>query len=217
MHCWFWRVEMVSTSLSPAVRFLSSLKCDLPCDWFTPTMSQIAVHFRALMHHLFCLRAFLNTAQVCCPPFCHTHNIQLINNGQAANNRRPKLRHFTMLWRLMTRCRVHAVTAKNMPASRTFNIQFLRVQQQEGVYRLPVFPRGDVSNSDGLILKQVVTMQQAGQYTKAIFSAGPSSSVDVALLLTTPRHFKFSILCWHFGTFSNLLGFIFCTQLRSSS
>lgn len=90
MHCWFWRVERVSTSLSPAERFFSSLKCDLPCDWFTPTISQIMVHFRALTLRLFCLRAFLNAAQVCCPPFGHTYKIQLINNGQAANKRRPK-------------------------------------------------------------------------------------------------------------------------------
>lgn len=122
MHCWFWHVEMVSTSLSPAVRFFYSLKCDLPCDWFTPPISQIMVHFRPLMHQILCLRAFLNTARH--PPFCHTHNIQLINNGRAANNRIPELQCFRMDCRWIIRCRMHAIIAKNMPASKTFNIQF---------------------------------------------------------------------------------------------
>lgn len=122
MHCWFWRVEMVSTSLSPAVRFFSSLKCDLPCDWFTPPISQIMVHFRPLMHQLLCLRAFLNTAYL--PPFCHTYNIQLINNGRVANNRIPELQHSRMHCRWIIQCCMHAIVAKNMPASKTFNIQF---------------------------------------------------------------------------------------------
>lgn len=164
----FWRVEMVSTSLSPAVRFFSSLKCDLPCDWFTPTISQIMVHFRALMHHLLCLRAFLNTAEVCCPPFSHTYNIQLINNGQVANNRIPELWHFGMHCRLMSQGCMHAITARNMPASKTFNIQFLSVPQQKGVCRVPVFPRGDLSNCGSkewcldFFKEKIIIMQQAG-------------------------------------------------------
>lgn len=167
--------------------FFSLLKCDLPCDWFTRTISQIMVHFRPLMHHLFCLRAFLNTVQVCPPPFCHTHDIQLINNGQAANNRIPELQHFRIDYRLMTQCCMHAITGKNMPASKTFNIQFLSVQQQKGVYRFPVFPRGEMSNSgwkEWWLDFKTCHHHATGRRWRQFSHLQPSLSLDAVLVTT---------------------------------
>ncbi|KAM7406247.1 hypothetical protein PAMP_000635 [Pampus punctatissimus] len=61
------------------------------------------------------------------------YDLQLINNGQAANNGTPVLQHFRAHSRLMTQCCMHATTTTNVPARKVFNTQFPSIKQQKGV------------------------------------------------------------------------------------
>lgn len=140
MHCWSWRVEMVSTPLSPAVRFFFTEV------WFAMWLiltRNIADHgsFLDLLYtrntlteaSSFPSEVFLNTAKVSHLTFCRQYDLRLINNVQAANNRIPVLWHFRAHRRLMIQCRLHATTAMNVPASKALKTQSFSVHQQKAV------------------------------------------------------------------------------------
>lgn len=126
---------MICISVLPAVGFFLTLVWfamwwilihNITCSWFILVLNTPETAWTRPA-------GFLNTAEICHLPFCQGNDQELINNGQAANNRRPVLQHFRGHSRLMTQCCMHATTATNVPASKALNTYFLSVQQQNDV------------------------------------------------------------------------------------
>lgn len=149
MHRWSRRPEMLSTPLSPAVFFFPPYwsvichvidSCAQYCrSWFI--LDLLYAQKRSDWGRLLPLRGLLNTTKkkkkkVPHLTSCRQHDLQLINNVQAANNRILVLWHFRAGGRLTTLCCLHAATAVNVPTSEALKTQSLSVQQQRAVQRL---------------------------------------------------------------------------------
>lgn len=147
MHGWSRRSEMLSTSLSPAVWFFFPLPEVWFAVWLIPPCN-IADH--GSFWTSYTPRNALTEAgslpsgggwtqrkkKVSHLTSCRQHDLQLINNVQAANNRILVLWHFRADGRLTTLCRLHAAAAVTVPASQALKAQSLSVQQQKPVQRL---------------------------------------------------------------------------------
>lgn len=136
MHRWL-RVCWNHLYTSCVIRFLSLL-CDL-CD-SDPQYHIPMVHISPLIpqrltdwNQFFSVWGFPWTQQKSSIfRSCQGHDLQLVNNGQAANNEIAVIQLLRAHGRLMTQCSMHATKSNSLPASKVLNSQFLRVKQQQG-------------------------------------------------------------------------------------